>query len=160
MTNPNERSDIPVVILCGGKGMRIRQVSELLPKPLLRIGEHPILWHIMMISAHQGYKNFILCLGYKGDDIRDYFINYHSRNSDLTLDFSGQDRTPEIIYHGNGEADQDWSITLAETGLNTATGGRVARVAKYIKTDEFFLTYGDGVGNIDVTASLQQHREA
>jgi len=159
MANLAKPSDIPVVILCGGKGMRIRQVSELMPKPLLRIGDHPILWHIMMIYAQQGFKKFILCLGYKGDDIRDYFINYQLRASDLTLDFSGGNSTPKMTYHDRAKPYPDWRITLAETGLDTATGGRLARVAKYIDSDVFLFTYGDGVGNIDVATSLRRHRE-
>ena len=159
MTNMQERSDIPVVILCGGKGVRIRQVSELLPKPLLRIGDHPILWHIMMIYAKQGFRKFILSLGYKGDEIRDYFHNYRSRTSDVTLDFSNGSSLPEITYHDRGLPDPGWTITLAETGPETGTGGRLARVAKYIDNDEFLFTYGDGVGDIDIAASLTRHRE-
>lgn len=152
-------ADIPVVILCGGKGLRIREISELLPKPMLQIGDRPILWHIMKGYAHFGFRKFILCLGYKGEVIRDYFLNIHANNQDVTLDFNGEDGPPSLRYHGENDGSRDWSVTLAETGANTMTGGRVARIASYLDQPHFMLTYGDGVGNVDLAATLAWHRE-
>jgi glucose-1-phosphate cytidylyltransferase len=157
MTSKTDTS-IPVVILCGGKGMRIRQVSDLVPKPLLPIGDQPILWHIMRIYAQCGFNRFVLCLGYKGDEIRDYFFNYYSRSRDVTLDFSSAG-PPKLHYHPPSASEPDFSVTLAETGAAVGTGARVARVLQHIDHEEFFLTYGDGVGDIDVAASLRYHRQ-
>src|SRR5436309_3498823 len=127
-----------VVILCGGQGTRIRGVSDELPKPMIPIGDYPILWHIMRGYAAAGFKDFILCLGYKGHAIKDFFLNYHTRVSDFTIEFGGNDgvalesRRPEI----------DWRVTLADTGKNTMTGSRVKRIERYIGCDEnFMLTY-------------------
>ncbi len=152
-----DRSNIPVVILCGGKGLRIREVSELLPKPMLAIGEKPVLWHIMKTYAHYGFRRFVLCLGYKGDVIRNYFLNFHAANQDVTLNFQGDISPPEIQYHGNGNDELDWSVTLVETGSETLTGGRVARAAAYLDQPVFMLTYGDGIGDVDIAASLEWH---
>jgi glucose-1-phosphate cytidylyltransferase len=153
----NENFDVPVVILCGGKGLRIREVSELLPKPMLEIGGRPILWHIMRIYAHHGFRRFVLCLGHQGNVVRDYFFNFHARNQDVTLDFNGHETPPEARYHGSDADGLDWSVTLAETGINTMTGGRIARIARYLDAPCFMLTYGDGVGDIDVGATLEWH---
>jgi len=150
--------DIPVVILCGGKGIRIREVSELVPKPMLRIGDQPILWHIMMIYAAHGFRRFILCLGYMGDQIKEYFLNYHAMTRDVTLHFNGDGSPPRIEYHRHPTFNPDWSVTLANTGLNTLTGGRVARLAEYLDQDLFMLTYGDGLGDVNLRASLEHHR--
>jgi glucose-1-phosphate cytidylyltransferase len=159
MAKPLNNADIPVVILCGGKGLRIREVSELLPKPMLNIGEKPVLWHIMKTYAHHGFRNFILCLGHKGDVIRNYFLNFHANNQDVTLEFQNDSGPPKIHYHGQGEDELNWSVTLAETGADTMTGARVARVARYINQEVFMLTYGDGVGNIDIAKLLEWHVE-
>ena len=159
MNQQSSNAEIPVVILCGGKGLRIREVSELLPKPMLSIGEKPILWHIMKIYSHFGFRRFVLCLGYKGDVIRNFFLNFHTSLQDVTLDFQGVGKPPEIKFHGRLEDEMNWSITLAETGVDTLTGGRVARAAQHLKQSEFLLTYGDGVGDVDVTALLKWHRE-
>lgn len=155
--HPPPRADIPVVILCGGKGTRIREISELVPKPMLPIGGRPILWHIMMIYSSQGFRRFILCLGHKGEQIKDYFLNYRARTSDVTVEFRGEDSPAALTYHVGGESLPEWSVTLADTGIDTLTGGRVARVAKYIEQEVFMLTYGDGVGDIDLAGSLDHH---
>ena len=145
----------PVMILCGGKGTRLRDVTELLPKPMVSIGEQPIVWHIMKTYASFGVKRFILCLGYKREAFVDYFMNYHLRTSDATIKLG---HAPEITFHGESD-ESDWEVTLAGTGLETMTGGRVFRASKYLKdTDEnFFLTYGDGVCDVDIAAVYQQH---
>ena len=148
----------PVMILCGGKGTRLRDVTELLPKPMVPIGEQPILWHIMKSYAAFGCRRFILCLGYKREAFVDYFMNYHFRASDATITLG---HSPKIRFHER-VPEEDWEITLAGTGLETGTGGRVFRAAKYLKpTDrDFFLTYGDGVADVDIAALLKTHRAA
>jgi glucose-1-phosphate cytidylyltransferase len=142
-----------VVILAGGQGTRMREATEILPKPLVRIGEQPILWHIMKIYALHGYRDFIICLGYKGDDFRDYFLNYRTRRSDFTVELG----SGAVQVHG-GHAEHDWRVTLVETGLETPTGGRLRRVKKYLAGEAFMATYGDGVASIDLTALLEFHR--
>src|SRR5436190_1451047 len=124
-----DKSDVKVVILCGGKGTRLREVSELIPKPLVPIGEMPILWHIMKGYAAQGYKSFILCLGYKGDLIRSFFLDYVNNNHDITVNL----RSGNITKH-NGET-EDWNITMVNTGIETNTGKRLHAVKKYIEND-------------------------
>jgi glucose-1-phosphate cytidylyltransferase len=144
-----------VCILCGGYGTRIRDVAENIPKPMIPIGSYPILWHIMKYYASMGHDQFILCLGYKGDSIRDFFMNYRSHTTDFSIDLSG--RAP-IEYH-NTETVEKWNITLAETGLNAMTGARIKRVKKYLDSEEnFMLTYGDGVGDIDIRKLLDFHK--
>ena len=148
----------PVMILCGGKGTRLRDVTELLPKPMVPIGEQPILWHIMKSYAAFGCKRFILCLGYKREAFVDFFMNYHLRTSDATITLG---HSPKIKFHEK-VPEGDWEVTLAGTGLETGTGGRVFQAARYLKpTDrEFFLTYGDGVADIDVPQLVDFHRKA
>jgi glucose-1-phosphate cytidylyltransferase len=143
-----------VVILCGGKGTRLREETEYRPKPMVPIGENPILWHIMKLYAHYGHDEFILCLGYKGWVIKDHFLNYRQIVSDFTLKL-GQQRS--LRYH-NTSGEENWTVTLANTGEDTMTGARVKRIEKFIKDDCFMLTYGDGVGNIDLAALLEFHR--
>jgi len=144
------------VILCGGKGTRLREETEFRPKPMLPIGDRPILWHIMKTYAAHGVREFILCLGYKGDMIKDYFRNYLWTSGDVTLRL-GPDADWRF-HQDHGEA--DWRVTLVDTGQDTLTAGRIARVEKYLGDDEhFFLTYGDGVGSVDISASLKVHRE-
>lgn len=146
-----------VVILCGGKGTRLREETEFRPKPMLPIGNRPILWHIMKIYAHHGFKEFILCLGYKGEIIKDYFRNYIWNTCDMTLQLG---RRPEAKFH-NGHGEEDWTVTLAETGENSMTAYRLRLVEKYLSDDEQFLfTYGDGVGSVDIPASIRHHRES
>ena len=154
-----KRNDMPpVMILCGGKGTRLREVTELLPKPMVPIGEQPIVWHIMKTYAAFGCRRFILCLGYKREAFVDYFMNYHLRTSDATITLG---HNPKVRFHED-VPESDWEVTLVGTGLETMTGGRVARAAKYLKpTDrEFFLTYGDGVADVDIAATLKLHRKA
>lgn len=143
------------VILCGGKGTRIRDVSELLPKPMLPIGEHPILWHIMKSYAHHGITDFVLCLGHQGWKIKEYFLNYQAMNSDFTVDLS---RHGSLLFH-NGDGTEDWRVTLADTGIEAMTGARLFRVRKYLEGEQdFCLTYGDGVGDVNITALVEFHR--
>lgn len=143
-----------VCILCGGYGTRIRDVAENIPKPMIPIGGFPILWHIMKYYGTAGYDRFVLCLGYKGEVIRDFFMDYRSHVTDYTIDLSG--RSP-IEYHDSRKA-EPWKVTLAETGLNAMTGARIKRVEKYLSDDEnFMLTYGDGVGDIDLEKLLKFH---
>lgn len=144
-----------VVILCGGKGTRLREETEYKPKPLVLIGGKPILWHIMKIYSHYGYNDFVLCLGYKADMIKDYFLRLHESVNDFTLDFNHP--KPKTIIHGKNH-DQNWKVTFADTGPETKTGGRIARIKKYITGSDFFLTYGDGVANIDVKKLYNFHK--
>ena len=144
-----------VVILCGGKGTRLREETEYRPKPMVPIGDRPILWHIMKSYAAHGHKDFILCLGYKGEMIKDYFRNYLWNTCDITLMLG---RQPTAQFH-NHHDEEDWKVTLADTGQETMTAGRIARVEKYLDQDEtFLLTYGDGVGNVDINATIAFHQ--
>ena len=144
-----------VVILCGGKGTRIRDVAADSPKPMIDIGSHPILWHIMQGYAHFGYKEFVLCLGYRGDVIKKFFLSLRTMSGDFTLDF---EKGGEIIIHDE-PATIDWKVTFADTGLDTLTGSRLARAAKHLSDEEtFMLTYGDGVSDINIDALLDFHR--
>jgi glucose-1-phosphate cytidylyltransferase len=142
-----------VVILAGGLGTRLREETEFKPKPMVEIGERPILWHIMQGYANYGYTHFVVCLGYKGDVIRDYFINYRLRHSDATVTLGSS--KVELL---NGHGEERWKITLAETGNKTMTGGRLKRIAKYIDSELFMATYGDGVANVNIPALLRQHK--
>lgn len=143
-----------VVILCGGMGTRLREETEYRPKPLVEIGGRPILWHIMKIFAHYGFKDFVLCLGFKGEMIKEYFLTYRLMNNDFTLHLGTPDE-PEV--HGPNLKD-DWSITFAETGLEASTGTRVKRIERYIQEDHFMVTYGDGVADIDVGRLWEFHQ--
>lgn len=144
--------DTPVIILCGGQGTRIADVSgNTMPKPMVRIGDKPIVWHIMKIYASQGYTNFILALGHLGWVIKDYFINEHLMDSDFRLNRTGSTMEIELLSTPNHTP---WSIVFAETGPVTQTGMRIARCGKYIHTDYFMATYGDGVADIDIAALL------
>jgi glucose-1-phosphate cytidylyltransferase len=143
------------VILCGGQGTRIRDASELLPKPMLPIGGKPMVWHIMKGYARHGVKDFVLCLGYKGWAIKEFFLNYRAMTTDLTITLGRHDG---LEFQGRPEED-DWRVTLAETGEATMTGGRVAAVRRYVENDELFLlTYGDGVSDVDVAKTVAFHR--
>lgn len=144
------------VLLCGGYGTRIRDVAEDIPKPMIPIGENPIVWHIMKTYAHYGYNEFILCLGYKSNVIKDYFLNYDLRSSDLKINLGGK---MEAIYPESKTTEKGWEITLAETGLKSMTGHRVKRIKKYIGNDPIFmLTYGDGVGDINIDELVRFHK--
>jgi glucose-1-phosphate cytidylyltransferase len=149
-----ERAEIPVVILCGGMGTRLREATESVPKPLVDIGGRPILWHIMKLYAHYGFRRFVLCLGYRSWNIKEYFLRYRENLADFTVRLA-DDHQPQ--YHNN-LGDEDWEVTCVETGLLTGTGGRIGRIEAYIDTDTFMLTYGDGIGNVDVGEVLRRHR--
>jgi glucose-1-phosphate cytidylyltransferase len=142
-----------VVILAGGLGTRLREETEVKPKPMVEIGGRPILWHILKTYAHHGMTDFVLCLGYKGDVIRDYFVNYELRNCDVTMTLGSG-----AMHVHNRHDEQGWTVTLAETGARTLTGGRVKRVARYLDGERFMVTYGDGVADIDLGALLAHHR--
>lgn len=144
-----------VVILCGGYGTRIRDVADNIPKPMIPIGGVPILWHIMKHYAHFGHKQFTLCLGYKSNVIKEFFLNYEALTRDFTISLGNN---KSLIFHTN-HMESDWEVTLAETGLDTMTGARLSRVKKYmIGEKDFMLTYGDGVGNIDLNKLIEFHR--
>ena len=141
-----------VVLLAGGLGARISEESHLKPKPMITIGEQPILWHIMKYYSSFGFQDFVVCCGYKGHIIKEYFADYYLYRSDVTFDFSAENR---MTVHSN--VAEPWRVTLVDTGLNTQTGGRVRRVQKYIGNERFMLTYGDGVINVDLNKLLAQH---
>ena len=145
-----------VVILCGGKGTRLREETEYRPKPLVEVGGRPILWHIMKSYAHYGFNDFVLCLGYRGNMIKEYFLNYEAMNNDFTICLGQKSH----VHFNEAHMEQDFRVTLADTGQETMTGGRIHRIRHYLGQDpEFFLTYGDCVGNIDIKGALQFHRE-
>ncbi len=143
-----------VVILCGGKGTRLQEETEFRPKPLVPIGERPVLWHIMKLFSHAGLREFVLCLGYKGDMIKEYFLNYEAMNSDFTICLGNQ----QTVKFHNTHPEEGLSVCLADTGLETMTGGRLQRVSRYVDTDTFMLTYGDGLADVDIRALLEFHR--
>ena len=147
-------SDVPVFILCGGLGTRLRDETEIRPKPMVPVGNHPILWHIMRSYAHHGFRKFILCLGYKAEVIKSYFINYPTMNSDFTIELKTNDIAVHKIDH-----EQDWTVTLADTGALTMTGARVARAAgKYLgDATHFAVTYGDGVTDANLAQEFEFH---
>jgi glucose-1-phosphate cytidylyltransferase len=142
-----------VVILAGGLGTRLSEETELKPKPMVEIGGRPILWHIMKIYSTYGFNEFIICCGYKGYIIKEYFANYFLHQADITVDLSKNDIK---VHHSKAEP---WKITLVDTGLNTMTGGRIKRVQDYLDDKTFMLTYGDGVANIDISALLDFHQK-
>jgi glucose-1-phosphate cytidylyltransferase len=142
-----------VVILAGGFGTRISEESHLRPKPMIEIGERPILWHIMKIYSHYGFNDFIICLGYKGYYIKEYFAHYFLHESDVTFDFKN---TNEQLIHTHSA--EPWRVTLVNTGIDTMTGGRVKRIQPYIGNETFMLTYGDGVSNVNIKELLAYHK--
>lgn len=141
-----------VVILAGGFGTRISEESHLKPKPMIEIGEKPILWHIMKSYSHYGFNEFIVCLGYKAYVIKEFFAEYYLHNSDITFDFCNGNG---MTIHNNFA--EPWKVTLIDTGLNTMTGGRIKRVRKYIGDEPFMLTYGDGVSDVDYHKLMEFH---
>lgn len=141
-----------IVILCGGLGTRLAEETQVKPKPMVEIGGRPMLWHIMKIYERHGFRNFLLALGYKGELIKDYFLDYHARLSDLTVHLkSGR------VDYSNPTA-EDWTVSLVDTGASTMTGGRLRRLAGHLSSEPFMLTYGDGVSDVDVGALLRFHR--
>lgn len=142
-----------VVILAGGFGTRISEESTLRPKPMVEIGGMPILWHVMKIYSQYGYNDFVICCGYKGHMIKEYFANYYLYNADVTFDFT---ENGQMIVHNTFS--EPWKVTLVDTGLNTMTGGRVKRVQPYIGDEPFMLTYGDGVSDVDIRSLVEYHK--
>lgn len=143
-----------VVILAGGLGTRISEESHLRPKPMIDIGDMPILWHIMKTYSYYGFNDFIICCGYKGYMIKEYFADYYLHRSDVTFDFTQDNK---MIIHNN--VAEPWKVTVVDTGLNTMTGGRVKRIEKYITTDNFMLTYGDGVSDVNIKKLVAYHQQ-
>ena len=142
-----------VVILAGGFGTRISEESHLKPKPMIEIGGKPILWHIMKIYSSYGFNDFVICLGYKGYMIKEYFANYFMHQSDITIDLTNNSLE---THHSQAEP---WKVTLVDTGKESMTGGRIKRIQKYVGNEPFLLTYGDGVGNIDIAELVKCHEE-
>lgn len=152
-----DKSKIPVIILCGGKGTRLREETEFRPKPIIQVGDRPMVWHIMKTYSYYGLSNFMLCLGYKGEIIREYFLNYDWNHSDVLLDMATKNVTK--LKNGNDEA--NWKIWMIDTGQETMTGGRLKRMTPYLKeigSDLFLATYGDGVCNVNIDELLQFHQ--
>lgn len=150
--------DMQVVILCGGQGTRIRAVAEDRPKPMVDVGGRPILWHIMKYYHSFGVRRFVLALGHQGDKIVDYFANYHLRHHDFTM--NTRDSAARLFHDHDGEASvENWEITMAHTGEETMTGGRIKRVARHLNGETFFATYGDGVSNVNLRELMAFHRE-
>ncbi len=141
------------IILCGGRGTRMKEETEFKPKPMVEIGGRPMLWHIMKIYSHYGFSRFVLALGYKGNMVKEYFLNHRAFSNDFTLHHARN----EIDFHNTGNFD-DFKITFADTGLETITGERLLQTKKYITEDEFMVTYGDAVGDIDIQDLVRFHR--
>jgi glucose-1-phosphate cytidylyltransferase len=149
--------NIPIAILCGGKGTRLKEETEFRPKPMVMVGDRPMIWHIMKSYSSYGFNNFMLCLGYKGDMIREYFINYDWNHSDILLELGQQ----TITHLDNRHDEENWKIWLVNTGEETMTGGRLKRLENYLDksgSDIFMATYGDGVANIDLNKLLAYHQ--
>lgn len=145
-----------VVVLCGGLGTRLREETEYRPKPMVEIGGKPILWHIMKMYAHHGLREFVLCLGYRGNMIKDYFLKYEAMNSDFRICLGRQSHIDFMGAH----QEQDFAVTLADTGQDTMTGGRIKRVSRYLSDDDtFLLTYGDGLSDVNIKAVIDFHRK-
>lgn len=144
---------VKTIILCGGQGTRLREETEYRPKPLVDIGGFPILWHIMKIYATYGFQDFILCLGYRGNMIKDYFLSYEALNNDFTINLG---KNNSIQYHGE-HTEQNYHVTLADTGIETMTGSRIKQVEHYIDNDIFMATYGDGVSDVNIKSLLDFH---
>jgi glucose-1-phosphate cytidylyltransferase len=145
---------LKVAILCGGLGTRLREETEFRPKPMVEVGGRPILWHIMKTYAYHGFKDFVLCLGYRGSSIKEYFLNYEAMNNDFSICLG---HSSQIRYHGH-HTEQGYSVTLAETGLESMTGGRISRIRKYITDDTFLLTYGDGLSDVNIRDLVEFHK--
>lgn len=142
------------VILAGGLGTRLSEATNLIPKPMVEIGGKPILWHIMKTYSHYGINEFIICCGYKGYVIKEYFANYFRHNCDMTVDLSNN----SLTIHDNHS--EDWKVTMVDTGLNTMTGGRIKRIQKYIGNEPFLLTYGDGLSDVNISQAIQNHSQS
>lgn len=145
-----------VVILCGGEGTRLREETEYKPKPMVSVGGMPILWHIMKFYSHYGYSEFVLCLGHKGDMVKQFFMMHEIMSNDITIQLGKREMD---VVHRNGKA-EDWTITFAETGMKAQTGARIKRAEKYIGTDWFLSTYGDGLSDLDLPSEIKFHRQS
>lgn len=143
-----------VVLLAGGLGTRMREETEFRPKPMVEVGGRPVLWHIMKLFAQHGLNEFVICAGYKSEQIKEYFLNYEARNNDFTVHLGSKD---QIQYHGNHD-ESDWTVTVADTGPTTMTGGRIKAVERYLDGEPFLATYGDGISNVDITSLVEFHR--
>jgi len=143
-----------VVILCGGMGTRISEETEYRPKPMIELGGKPILWHIMKIYAFYGFNEFVLCLGYKGEMIKEYFLNFEIMNSDFTVEFGSDYKD---VHTHNSRARENWKVTLVDTGLHTMPGSRIKKIKPFINEDTFMMTYGDGVADIDIAKLVEFH---
>ncbi len=143
-----------VAILAGGFGTRLSEETGVRPKPMVEVGGKPIIWHIMKIYSHYGFNDFVICLGYKGAYIKEYFAHYYLYQNDVTIDFRDE---YNITYHANKA--EPWRITLVDTGLNTLTGGRIKNIQKYLDDEAFMLTYGDGVADVDIAALVAHHKQ-
>jgi len=143
------------IILCGGEGTRLKEETEYKPKPMVEIGGKPILWHIMKMYAHFGFKEFVLALGYKGNVIKDFFLNYEFYNNDFTITLGNH---KDIAVHGNSD-ETGWKVTLVETGLKAMTGSRIKQCERYIGEDNFMVTYGDGLADIDISKLVEYHKD-
>lgn len=142
-----------VVLLAGGFGTRISEESQFKPKPMIDIGGMPVIWHIMKLYSHYGFHEFIICAGYKQEVIKEWFGDYFLHTSDVTFDFTQGNRM--IVHNQHSEP---WKVTVVDTGLNTMTGGRLKRIAGYIGNEDFLMTYGDGVGDVDIHSLVEHHR--
>lgn len=151
----NGSDKMKLVILAGGYGSRLGNLTTSIPKPMVQIGGKPIMWHIMKTYAHYGVKEFIICLGYKGSVIKDYFLHYDSNNNDFTVDLSNN----SVAFH-NGHDEVDWKVTLVDTGINTLKGGRLKRIEQFLDDDINLLTYGDGLANININELLEFHKKS
>ena len=141
------------VILAGGYGTRIRDVADDIPKPMIPVGPYPILWHIMKSYAYFGHKDFIICLGYKGQVIKDFFLNYEAYTRDFTIGFG----SGEVTYH-NSHPESDWKVTLTDTGIRSMTGSRISKIRNYVGDEDFMFTYGDGVSDVDISKLINFHK--
>lgn len=151
--------DPRVVILCGGQGTRLKEETEFRPKPMVQVGGRPLLWHIMKIHACQGFSSFVLALGYKGSMIRDFFLNYREQTADMTIAYGRDGSVDRIDFHAAHDI-EGWEVTLANTGADTNTGGRIWRCRDHLRGRTFMMTYGDGVADIDLAALLAKHRDS
>lgn len=147
-------TDIPAVILAGGLGTRIREETEFKPKPMVEIGGRPVIWHIMKHLSYYEINRFVICVGYKGDVIRDYFLNYRARNNDFTVTLGKND---DLTFHSD-HLESNWQVTVAETGAQTNTGGRVQQIEKYVSGEDFLCTYGDGLSDVNIKNLVEFHR--
>lgn len=143
-----------VVLLAGGYGTRISEESHLKPKPMIEIGGKPLLWHIMKSYSNYGYNEFIICAGYKQDVIKEYYAYYYLHNSDVTFDFTAENK---MVVHSN--TSEPWKVTIVDTGINTMTGGRIKRIQRYLNNEPFILTYGDGVCDVPIDKLVQFHKQ-